>query len=307
VLPLAVLVSLLYSLGQLHRRNEFTAMRAAGLSLFRLTRGIWALGLVSCGLMWVLNSRIVPWSVEESDRIMESLQFRHEARTEGVELVGLVRSVAFDDRAEGRLWYIDRFSRFANRGYGVSVSLLDAHRHEIARILARQAQYHPADRTWTFFNGYEIRFDPASGVVSRPAPFVERKFGNFHEDPDLMLLIDRDPVDLSFRELHRLMAYLTVEGSPKVTRYAIRYYRLIADTVGCLVVIGIAIPFAVSGVRISPVVGVSKSFGLYFMYYVLVSFAGVLAARDLLTPEAAAWMPTLVMAGLATWLFARVP
>ena len=122
-----------------------------------------------------------------------------------------------------------------------------------------------------------------------------------------MLLIDRDPVDLSFRELHRLMAYLTVEGSPKVTRYAIRYYRLIADTVGCLVVIGIAIPFAVSGVRISPVVGVSKSFGLYFMYYVLVSLAGVLAARDLLTPEAAAWMPTLVMAGLATWLFARMP
>jgi lipopolysaccharide export system permease protein len=44
VLPLALLVSLLYSLGQLHRNNEFTAMRAAGLSLFRLTRWIWVIG-----------------------------------------------------------------------------------------------------------------------------------------------------------------------------------------------------------------------------------------------------------------------
>ena len=46
VLPLAVLVSLLYSLGQLHRHNEFTVMRAAGLSLFHLTRGIWVIGLL---------------------------------------------------------------------------------------------------------------------------------------------------------------------------------------------------------------------------------------------------------------------
>jgi len=30
VLPLALLISLLYSLGLLHRNNEFTAMRAAG-------------------------------------------------------------------------------------------------------------------------------------------------------------------------------------------------------------------------------------------------------------------------------------
>lgn len=306
VLPLAVLVSLLYSLGQLHRHNEFTAMRAAGLSMFRLTRGIWAVGLLCSGLMWVFNSRVVPWSIEKSNDIKEGIEFRQEARTERVGEVGLVTSVAFDNRPQDRLWYIDRFSRFAERGYGVTVSLLDARRHEVARILAREAQYHPGARDWTFYDGYEIRFDPATGVIGRPAPFAERTFRDFHEDPGLMLLIDRDPLNLSFRELHRLIAYLTVEGSPKVTKYAIRYYRLIADTVGCLIVIGIAIPFAVSGVRVSPVVGVSKSLGLFFVYYVLVSLAGMLAARDILTPQTAAWMPNLAMAGLATWLFGRL-
>ena len=115
VLPLALLISLLYSLGQLHRNNEFTAMRAAGLSLFRLTRGIWVVGVLCCGLMWLFNSRVVPWSVEESRRIKDSLVFRHEARTAGMERAGLVTSIAFDNRADGRLWYINRFNRFAGR------------------------------------------------------------------------------------------------------------------------------------------------------------------------------------------------
>ena len=306
VLPLAVLVSLLYSLGQLHRHNEFTVMRAAGLSLFRLTRGIWVIGLLCCALMWLFNSFVVPWSVEQSRRIKESLEFRHEARTAGAERIGLVGSVAFDNRADGRLWYIDHYSRFAGRAFGVTLSLLDAQRREVVRYVAREAQYHPADSTWTFFDGYEIKFDLETDASAHPVPFAERRFADFHEDPRLMLLIDRDPLDLSFWELRRLINYLTVEGNPKVTVYAIRYYRLIADTLGCLIVIGIAIPFAVSGVRVSPAVGVSKSLGLFFVYYLLVSLAGTLAGRDLLTPEAAAWMPNLVMVGLATWLFARL-
>jgi lipopolysaccharide export system permease protein len=306
VLPLALLISLLYSLGQLHRNNEFTAMRAAGLGLFRLTRGIWVIGVLCCGLMGLFNSRVVPWSVEESRRIKDSLEFRHQARTAGVERAGLVTSVSFDNRAEGRLWFINRYNRFADRAYGVTVSVLDAQRRETTRYLAREAEYSPATRTWTFRDGYEVRFDAETGETVRPIPFVGQTFADFHEDPQLMLLIDRNPIDLSFRELKRLIDYLTVEGNPKVTKYAIRYYGLIADTLGCLIVIGIAIPFAMSGVRVSPVVGVSKSIGLFFLYYLLVSLANMIGGRELLSPQVAAWLPNLVMIGVAGWLFARM-
>ena len=306
VLPLDLLISLLYSLGQLHRNNEFTAMRAAGLSLFRLTRCIWVIGVLCCGLMWLCNSRVVPWSVEESRRIEDGIRFRHEARTEGVESAGLVKSVTFDDRPDGRLWFINRYSRFTGRAYGVTVSILDARRREVTRYLAREAEYHPAARSWTFRDGSEIDFDVETGETVRPTTFSERTFPDFHEDPKLMLLIDRNPIDLSFRELRQLIDYLLADGSPKVTRYALRYYSLIADTLGCLVVIGIAIPFAVAGVRVSPVVGVSKSIGLFFAYYLLASLANMIGGRELLTPQLAAWLPNVVMIAVAGWFFARM-
>jgi lipopolysaccharide export system permease protein len=306
VLPLALLISLLYSLGQLHRNNEFTAMRAAGLSLFRLTRGIWVVGLICSGLMWLCNSRVVPWSVEESRRIKEGMEFRHQARIDGVDSAGLVKSVTFDNRPAGRLWYINRYSQFTGRAYGVTVSILDARRREVTRYLAREAEFHPAKRTWTFRDGSEIDFDVETGEMVRPTLFTEREFSGFREDPQLMLLIDRNPVDLSFRELRTLMDYLISDGSPKVTRYALRYYGLIADTLGCLIVIGIAIPFAVSGVRVSPVVGVSKSIGLFFVYYLLTNVANTIGGRGLLTPEIAAWLPNLVMICVAGWFFVRM-
>ena len=85
-----------------------------------------------------------------------------------------------------------------------------------------------------------------------------------------------------------------------------RYFGLIADTLGPLIVIAIAIPFAVSGVRVNPAVGVSKSIGLFFLYYLLASFSASLATKQLVEPATAAWLPNVGMALVAAWFFARL-
>ncbi|HEV8073273.1 MAG TPA: LptF/LptG family permease, partial [Opitutaceae bacterium] len=88
--------------------------------------------------------------------------------------------------------------------------------------------------------------------------------------------------------------------------YAVRYFGLLADMFVPLIVIGIAVPFAMSGVRVNPAVGVSKSIGLFLLYYVLNNFATSLATEQLMSPVMAAWLPNLGMAALAAWLFARM-
>jgi lipopolysaccharide export system permease protein len=137
-------------------------------------------------------------------------------------------------------------------------------------------------------------------------PFAEKFKANYREDPQLMRLIDRRPVDLSFHELGRLKDYFELTGNPKGVPYAVRYFELIAATLGPLIVIAIAIPFAVTGVRVNPAVGVSKSIGLFFLYYVLANLSASLAAEQIVEPEIAAWLPNIGMTLLATWLFARL-
>lgn len=306
VLPLSLLVSVLYVLGKLHRANKLTAMRAAGVGFARLTAPIWLVGLLCCGLSWWLNTDVVPWSVEESRAMRDSLEFRHQStRALPQDRVGAVYSVGFDNSESRRMWFFNRYSKAMHRGFGVSVSELDAARREVRRITAEEGWFDATRKGWVFKAGREIAFSE-TGEALTSAPFAERFASNYHEDPDLMLLIDRKPSHLSLWELRQLVEYLEIERSPKLAQYAVRYYSLIAELIGPLIVIAIAIPFAITGVRVNPAVGVSKSIGLFFLYYIFNTIATTLATRGVVEPVVAAWLPHGAMAALAVWLFARV-
>jgi lipopolysaccharide export system permease protein len=306
VLPLSMLLSLLFVLTKLHRNNELTAVRAAGLNIFATTRALWMAGLVLCVVSLGLNARVVPWSVEASRSLLDSFQYRAEAKKAPGGTLGLVSSVAFDNQRQHRMWFINRYSRFTETAYGVTVSELNAKRAEITRIMAREGHYDAVRHCWTFKDGREMWFDPESGELQRTVPFADRIIPHFSEDPTLMLLFDRKPTELSFNELGRIVDYFSAEDNPKVVRYEVRYYGLLADTLGPLIILAIAIPFAMSGVRVSPAVGVSKSIGLFFGYYILSSFATLLGGRGLLEPVWAAIAPNLAMVGLATYFFGKM-
>ena len=307
VLPLALLVSLLYVLGKLHRGNELTAMRAAGVGFARLTAPIWAVAILACGAAWWLNTTIVPWSVEASREMRDELQFRSESvRALAADQIGAVYSVAFDNPPAGRMWFFNRYSKALDRGFGLSVSELDPERREMRRIVAKEGWHVPARKGWMFKDGRVLTFTKETGELIGSDPFVEYFASNYDEDPELMLLIDRKPSHLSLWELRDLLAHLRVEQSPKEPAYAVRYYSLIAETITPFIVIALAIPFSVTGVRVNAAVGVSKSIGLFFLYYVFTSFSMSLATRQIVDPLIAAWLPHAAMGTLALWLFGRM-
>lgn len=306
VLPLSLLLSLLFVLGTLHRHNEITAIRAAGLNIFGTTRALWLAALLLCGVSLLLNARVVPWSVETARSLLERFELRAGERKGDTATLGVVTSVAFDNHRANRMWYINRYNRFAATAHGVTVSELDKQRRERTRLMAREAGYDPATRSWTLRDGREMWFDPEVGELMRSVTFAEKNFPHLNEDPQLMLLIDRNPRDLSFFELQRIVDYFTLEDNPKVTRYAVRYYSLLAETLGPLIILAIAIPFAVSGVRVNPAVGVSKSIGLFFLYYILTTSATLLGGKGYLDPVWAALLPSLAMIGVATYFFGRM-
>jgi lipopolysaccharide export system permease protein len=304
VLPLAMLLSLLYTLGQLHRHSEITALRAAGLGIFRITRIVWVAGIFFAGLMWWFNASIIPWSVRESRNFLLDLTFLHETHTKGVGQAGLRFDVAFDNQVERRVWFFNRYNPVERRGYAVSVVELDALRRETNLLLAHEAEPDPAGG-WVFRDGTEIAADPATGDVRNGQPFKLKKVASYHEDPALMLLCDLPPAELSLPELDTMIDYYHGEGNPKVAAYQVRYFGLLADAMAPFIVILLAVPFATTGVRVNPVVGVTKSLGLFLLYFTLVRTSYAFGGDGLLDPLWAALLPNLTMFALGLFLFVR--
>lgn len=307
LLPLCLLVSVLYALGKLHHGNEITAMRAAGLGLFRITRGVWVAGLVFCGLVWWLNATVVPWSVGETRKLWEVLQVRQELAGRAPDRVGARTAVTFDNTAKGRLWFINRYSQFTKRAYGLTVSELDEQGRETTRWLAREAWRDEAKGGWVLRDGRELGFDVESGDLVRTERFREVAMPQFDEEPELMQIYDAKPESLTLFELGRVVEHYRASGSPKTRLYEMRRAGLLAETLMPLVIIAFAVPFAVAGVRVNPAVGVSKALGLFVVYFVAMRVGLILGGRGVVGPAVAAVMPHLALlgAGAVAWARAR--
>lgn len=305
VLPLSLMISILFSLGNLHRNNEIMAMHAAGLSLFRISRTLWLAGLFTAVGLFYLNAHLVPWSVEQARRISEEFRHSHELSESSSKDVGLIFTLTFFNHKERRLWFMNRFSEYTYRGYGITVSLMDAENHETNRFVANEGYYDDLDQNWVFLHGREITFDVETNEPIRSLPFDEMVLSQFKEDPSLMKSLEKRPKDLFLNELTRILEKLSGGGDPRIPGYEVRYNRILANPVSALIVVGLAIPFAVAGVRVNPMVGVSKSIGLFFAYYLVDNLTTLLGERGLIVPSVAAWAPNVIMLIVSLWLHRR--
>lgn len=205
------------------------------------------------------------------------------------------------------MWYINRYSQYKSEAYGITVSVMDEQRREVRRVMARYGYFDEIDQHWVLFEGRDIQYDLEDDERTRMPPFERLDATELTDDPELMLLFAKEPKDLSFRQLRLIVDNFSREDTPSVLGYQARLHALMASAASCLIVAGIAIPFAISGVRTNPAVGVSKSIGLFFVFYLLTSVLNAMGREGALPPAWAAWAPMVFMILLAYFLVRRVP
>ena len=159
---------------------------------------------------------------------------------------------------------MNKFSEYTYQGYGISVSSFDRQGRESVRLAANEGYYDDVGGYWIFLEGRETRFDGDTGEAYFSLPFERREFKRFHEDPTLMKSLEKRPKDLSFLELKRILEAISPGEDPRVHAFRVRFNAILANPLSALIVVGLAVPFAASGVRVNPMIGVSKSFGLFF-------------------------------------------
>ncbi|MGC6455314.1 MAG: LptF/LptG family permease [Coraliomargaritaceae bacterium] len=303
ILPISFLVSILFSMGNLHRNGEIIAFRAAGASLLRISRPLWFVGLSLTALLFYLTAEVIPTTVRQARTFLENLEYSAQETERSAKEVGLLYNLGFDNRKEDRLWFMNRFSARAWLAMGVNVHSRTKDGRETSRISAEEAYFDESAGHWVFLRGRELEIDPVSGDEQRLIQFEERVFPEFTEDPEIMLAMHRKPSELSLLELRRVIDTVPREENPAVNAYRTHYFSLLAAPLSCLVVVGIAMPLSVRGVRVSPMVAISKCISYFAAYYVLVNFSNILGEREFLTAWAAALLPNLIMLAVSIGIF----
>lgn len=301
LLPISLLISVIFTLGALNRNQELAAIRAAGVGLGRLTAPLWMVGGAAATFLMALNAFWIPSALERQREIVETAQF-DAIRAQGKATLppGETSLVSFDNSRARRLWLISRMGFATGQAFEVIVHVFDEQGRETRCLTARFADFRRIDGRWrwVFRQGRDLRFDPGTGSLLAQPEFKELAPG-FDEDPEVMLFATREPDQLSLREVARYVEQAGQNPSGTNAAYAMRYHAILSAPAICFVVIAVAIPFAVVGGRVSPMVGVAKTFGLFLTFYLLTSFCSAFGDNGSIPPVIAAWLPTVLVAGWA--------
>jgi LPS export ABC transporter permease LptG len=298
LIPISLLISVIFVLATMNRNQEIAAVRAAGIGMGRLTAPLWAVGGLLAGLIMLLNAVLVPDALEAMNAIQEEAQFAA-LKAKGGNAIprGQASSVSFENSKARRLWLVSNLGLSTGQAFEVVVHAFDANQREVRRISARFAEFRktPEGWSWTFRDGRDLRFDPATGSLMAQPRFAELTPG-FNDDPEVMFYSTKEPAKLSLREVSRFVDQAGSNPGGPNAAYAMRYHAIMSVPVICLIVIAVAIPFSVVSGRVSPMVGVAKTFGLFLAFYFLTSFCSAFGESGALPPMIAAWIPTTLVA-----------
>jgi len=311
VLPIALLLALLYALTNHARHQEITAIRAAGISLWRLALPYFGVGLLLSGILFLVNEWLVPPGEEKAQEILK----RHQPFDPNAPGRNEHRNLYFENTRDGRRWRIGVYHSETGEMSGLGVYPTESGGARPWELRAERARR--IEGVWTFYNVLVLQ--ETADPTAPPVPTLRT---NLLAVPEFQETLEEINSEIKIREsmtlraakkadvpIRDLLNYLRLH--PRLSRadWYWLYTKLdgrLAAPWTCVVVVLVAVPFGVVGGRRNVYVGVASSILICFSYFVLQQIGLALGTSGRIEPWLAAWFPNLFFSLIGFWLAFRV-
>jgi LPS export ABC transporter permease LptG/LPS export ABC transporter permease LptF len=301
ITSLAVLVAVLVSFGLLNRNSELIAMKATGISLYRLVIPVVSISVLLALSLFVFGEYYLP----QANRHQEALRNIIKGRPPQTVLHPEQKWIVGQPRSgePSRIFYYQFFdfdrSEFAN----VSVFEINPVTFSLTRrIFASRATWDQVHDTWRFQNGW-VR-DLTGDVAYRE--FTDTRFSEIHEEPSYFKKESLQSQEMSFNQLDRYIGDLKQSGFD-TTRLRVALWHKLAYPITAIVMAVLAIPFALSMGRRSSLTGIAVAIGVALAYLSVDGLFGAMGNVGYLPASLAAWSPDILFALLGGYMLLRTP
>jgi len=301
-IPFAVLLALLYCLGNASRNNEITAMRTSGIALFRIIRPYLILGLMLYILTFVLSEVFVPKARRLAAEIVETPSSIQSA----LKKAGTSDAIVFLNTKDHRLWYIRKLDSENNKIENVKITEFT---HSVKKrpkrtIEAKKGEY-VEGFGWWLYDVITIRFYPDGS----PYPATKNKkkaFPYYSATPkDIMSARLGSPEMMNIIDVFRVMNHIN-KKSDYYKKLRMNAVQRFAAPSACFVFVLLAAPFGIFHTRAGMIKGVITSILLCLSYYLIESLFINIGDKGFIHPVLAAWLPVAVFTGFGFYLLRKM-
>ena len=181
IAPLAVLIAVLVTFGVLNRNSEIIAMKATGISLYRLMIPIVSISTILAVSLFLFDEFYLP----QANRRQEALRSTIKGRPPQTFLHPEQKWIFGQSRTgePGRIFYYQFFDPDRNEFANLSVFEFDPHSFALSRrIFAGRVFWDSDHNSWRFQNGWQRDLNGANTGQYRD--FINTTFAEVHEEPD---------------------------------------------------------------------------------------------------------------------------
>lgn len=296
--PMALLLAILVAFGRLSSDSEVIAMRAAGISLYRLLLpvAIFAGGVALLTAWLSITAR--PWGNSHlRTGLYEVVKTRASAG---------IKPKVFNDEFKDLVIYVDSIRPGSDILQGILVAdTRDASLHNTIYAEFGQLVTNESRHTLT------LRLENG-GIYSTGTDegYQDTRFTTYDITLDLNAALaqlrdrEKEVSELTLHELRASIAAKAIAGDPAYAE-RVELHRKLAIPFACLVFAALGVPLGIQPTRAVHSRGFSLSLGLIFLYYLLLTFGQNLGERGTLPPLIAAWLPNAVLSVVAAFMLLR--
>ncbi|HUM05013.1 MAG TPA: LptF/LptG family permease [Terriglobales bacterium] len=298
IAPLSMLLAVLVTFGLLQRSNEITAIKATGISLYRIVVPVLIVAVLLAGVLFLSDQVYLPYTNKRQDALRNQIKGKP-AQT----YLRPDRKWIFGQNSE--IYYYQFFDPDRDVFGNLSIFRFDPHSFQIThRLAAERAHWSPGMSRWLYEQGWERQLKgPAIEDYRR---FDVATFPEFAEPPSYFKKEIRQYSEMSYDELRNYIRDLEQSGFDAV-RLRVQLQRKVAYPLITLVMAVLAVPFALSAGKRGAVAGVATAIGIGVVYWTISGLFEAMGNLSQLPPAVAAWSPDVVFAFLGGYLLLRMP
>jgi lipopolysaccharide export system permease protein len=286
ILPVALLLALLFSLGRMSRSNEIVSMLTAGVSLPRILAPLLLAALLTTGVSTFLNYSLAPHAEFARKKILEDTLSRRQQ-------LGVLGQI-FRNRTDNRTWFIQEFQPGENLFRTLHIIQHDENDNIVVNYIATSAVYHPEPHAWELRQLKIVHYDEA-GNITRQDPYTESlMITDWSETPYRLRSANMRAEYLSVPELREYLQFNSDFPPTLLAPFETHLAYRLALPWTCFVVALIAAPLGVGYSRRGILSSVAAAIILIFAMNFVMHLFLALGEGARIPNWAAAWTPNMI-------------
>ena len=288
--PASLMLATLYTLYSLTRNSELIAMRACGISTYRMMMPFIVVGFLLSVVTGIVNEVWVPHAFEWAESIKSS-------RFNIVNTNTMERCIFLNPEAH-RQWVVEELdARRPEVLHRVEVKQECPDGRRLYVISADRAEY--LDRQWWFFNPMIQRFGDNDNPVGPQVPMGATRnsileMREFDEMPDAFVSAVRKWDYLDMREMYHYIRTHPGMSARSRNEKLFSLHSKLAMPWACLIVVFFAVPAGARTGRQGVLSAVFTAIAMMAGFYTLAQLGLVVGSTGAIPPWTGAWLSNLV-------------